>query len=83
MNKRYILIDEETGEKASITLEPDKLAVLDQHVEHMIEFEKTGGWEPLGWTRLQVLAVVAVRYGIGKLREEYETPAAGTAGESE
>lgn len=82
MSKRYILIDEETGEKTGITLEAEEIAILDKHVEHMVEFEKTLSLNPVGWTRLHVLAVVAVRYGIEKLWAEYETPAAGTAGES-
>lgn len=82
MSKRYILIDEETGEQTGITLEPDEIAVLDRHAEHMSELEKTIGSSPVGWTRLHVLAVSVVMHGIEALQEKCETPAAGTAGES-
>ena len=82
MSKRYILIDEETGEKTSIILEPDEIAVLDRHVEQMIELEKKIGRSYVGWTRLHALATSAAVYGIEELREEYETPGAATPGES-
>lgn len=82
MSKRYILIDEETGEKTSIILKPDKIAVLDRHAERMAELERTISMGPVSWTRLHVLAVSVVMYGIETLQEIYETPAAGTAGES-
>lgn len=82
MSKRYILIDEETGEETGITLGPEEIAVLDKRAEHMNEFKKMNGSNSSDWTRLHVLAVSVVIYGIEKLQEEYETPAAGTAGES-
>lgn len=82
MSKRYILIDEETGEKTGITLEPDEIALLDRHAEHMNDFKKNNGFHSPDWTRLHVLAVSVVMYGIEFIQKEYETPAAGTAGES-